>query len=105
MTISLMFTRREEFLNQLTSGSGYKRYGGSPLRYAGGKSLAVGHILEYLPDGVTSLVSPFIGGASVEIACANELGIDVLGYDIFSILVNYCQATPGLGCLMPWRML
>ncbi|WP_240330897.1 hypothetical protein [Helicobacter suis] len=28
----------------------YKRYTKSPLRYGGGKSLAVGLILEYMPD-------------------------------------------------------
>lgn len=67
----------------------YKRYLGSPLRYAGGKSLAVGYILEYLPDNVNRIVSPFFGGGSFEIACAKELGIEVIGFDIFDILVNY----------------
>ena len=62
-----------------------------PLRYAGGKSLAVGHIVEQIPSDVSRLVSPFVGGASVEIACARELGIEVLGYDVFSILTNYWQ--------------
>ncbi|WP_205435689.1 hypothetical protein [Helicobacter suis] len=28
----------------------YKRYSKSPLRYGGGKSLAVGLILEHMPD-------------------------------------------------------
>jgi DNA adenine methylase len=69
----------------------YKRYLGSPLRYAGGKSLAVGYIIELLPDNIKKVVSPFIGGASVEIAMAKELGIEVIGYDIFDILVNYWQ--------------
>ncbi|MCD6417667.1 DNA adenine methylase, partial [bacterium] len=61
------------------------------MRYAGGKSLAVGYIVELLPDNVRKVVSPFIGGASVEIALANELNIEVIGYDIFDILVNYWQ--------------
>lgn len=52
----------------LNSKNGYKRYLGSPLRYAGGKSLAVGGILKYLPDGLNKVVSPFIGGGSVEVA-------------------------------------
>lgn len=69
----------------------YKRYIGSPLRYAGGKSLAVGHVISHIPTGVRRLVSPFIGGGSVETACATELGMDVLGYDIFDILTNYWQ--------------
>ena len=67
----------------------YARYNGLPLRYAGGKSLAVGHIVEQLPDRLERLVSPFFGGGSVEIACANELGVKVRGYDVFDILTNY----------------
>jgi len=67
----------------------YKRYLGSPLRYAGGKSWAVGYIVEYLPDNIKRLISPFFGGGSLEIAVAKELGIPVIGFDIFDILVNY----------------
>lgn len=59
------------------------------MRYAGGKSWAVGYILEYLPENIKGLVSPFFGGGSVEIAVAKELGIPVIGYEIFDILVNY----------------
>jgi DNA adenine methylase len=44
-----------------------------------------------LPDNIKRVVSPFIGGASVEIAIAKELGLEVIGYDIFNILVNYWQ--------------
>ena len=67
----------------------YSRYRGSPLRYAGGKSLAVGYILEHLPDDIDMIGSPFLGGGSVEMACANELGILVVASDIFDILTNY----------------
>jgi len=67
----------------------YARYNGLPLRYAGGKSLAVGHILEHLPDDVELLASPFLGGGSVEIACAKELRMRVRGYDLFDVLANY----------------
>lgn len=84
---------RDVFLHSL-SGNGkhkYKRYSGLPLRYAGGKSLAVGHVVQYLPDDLENIVSPFFGGGSIEIACANELGIRVQGYDIFDVLVNYWQ--------------
>lgn len=87
--------KKDIFLLSLASGasskSNYKRYLGSPLRYAGGKSLAVGYVVRLLPDGIKKIVSPFLGGASVEIAMAKELGIDVIGYDIFDILVNYWQ--------------
>lgn len=80
------------FLKKIKSPSKdklYKRYCGSPLRYAGGKSLAVGHIINLLPNNVKKVVSPFIGGGSVEIAISKELGIPVVAYDIFDLLVNY----------------
>lgn len=78
-------------LRSVNGKSKYKRYLGAPIRYAGGKSLAVGHIIERLPDGITRLVSPFLGGGSFEVACARELGIEVTAYDIFDILVNFWQ--------------
>lgn len=83
--------KKERFLKKLTSENGYKRYNVSPLRYGGGKSLAVGYIIEHLPDNVKRVASPFIGGASVEIAIAKELEIEVVAYDIFDLLVNYWQ--------------
>ena len=84
--------RKKAFLEKLKSSSNnkkYKRYCESPLRYAGGKSLAVGYILELLPDNVEKVISPFIGGGSVEIAIAKELQIPVIAYDVFDLLVNY----------------
>jgi len=90
---STSFTERKNaFLNSLASPSGktkYKRYTGAPIRYAGGKSLAVGLIVELIPDNVKRIVSPFLGGGSVEVACAVELGLPIVGYDIFDILINY----------------
>ncbi|MDR2034543.1 MAG: DNA adenine methylase [Helicobacteraceae bacterium] len=78
------------FLDNLRGfGARYKRYCKSPLRYPGGKSLAVGLIVEKLPVDVKRVVSPFFGGGSVEIAIAQELHIPVIGYDIFDILVNF----------------
>jgi len=85
-------TRKEEFLNRLRTKNGkygFKRYVRTPLRYAGGKSLAVGFIIEKIPDNVNRLVSPFIGGGSVEVACAYELNIPVIAYDVFDILITY----------------
>lgn len=84
--------RKRRFLKSLTTPGGknkYKRYIASPLRYAGGKTLAVGLIAELIPTTITRLISPFIGGGSVEVAVANELDIPVLGFDIFDILINY----------------
>ncbi len=86
--------RKNIFLNRLASPGGkmiYKRYLGSPIRYAGGKSLAVGHIINLLPKSVKNIVSPFIGGGSVEIALAKELGLEVKAFDIFNELVSYWQ--------------
>lgn len=81
---------KEIFLQKIKTKNGrYKRYLGSPLRYAGGKSWAVGYVLERLPNNIKRLVSPFFGGGSIEIAVAKELGIPVLGFELFDILVNY----------------
>lgn len=86
--------RKRIFLNHLASPSGktkYKRYMGAPIRYAGGKSLAVGLVVERIPDNTKRVISPFLGGGSVEVAIAKELNLPVLGYDIFDILINYWQ--------------
>jgi len=69
----------------------YKRYQGSPLRYPGGKSLATGLIIEHFPKDIKRVISPFMGGGSVEIASAIELNLEVKGFDIFHILVNFWQ--------------
>lgn len=85
-------TKKEIFLHHLKGKNlTYKRYTKSPLRYGGGKSLAVGLILEQIPSDTKRLISPFIGGGSVEVAVALELDIEVLAFDIFDILVNFWQ--------------
>ena len=92
LALSVDRPSRGEFLNALKSKGklAYKRYLGSPLRYAGGKSLAVGFVVELLPTPLPpKVVSPFMGGGSIEIALAKELGISVAAYDIFDVLVNY----------------
>ncbi len=61
----------------------------SPLRYPGGKSRAI-KILEKLIPDCNELVSPFFGGGSFELHCANE-GFKVKGYDIFEPLVDFWQ--------------
>lgn len=87
--------KKEQFLDKLRSPSGkqsFKRYvAGTPLRYAGGKTLAVGLIVELLPNNLERIISPFFGGGSFEIACAKELDLEVIGFDIFDMLVNYWQ--------------
>ena len=69
---------------QLWSGLSHR----SPLRYPGGKSRAVAHIRRYFPRDISSLCSPFLGGASIELDCAAR-GITVYGSDAFEPLVNF----------------
>lgn len=59
----------------------------TPIRYAGGKTRAIKHIFPFLKDE-TKVVSPFIGGGSLEVHLASK-GIEVIGYDIFDVLVNF----------------
>ena len=94
--------KKDDFLAKLRSSTGkqiYKRYtDGTALRYAGGKTLAIGFIIELLPNHLKRIISPFFGGGSFEIACAKELNLEVKGFDIFDMLVNYWQqqiANPG----------
>ena len=51
----------------------------------------VGYVVERIPEGIDRLISPFFGGGSIEVAVAKELGIPVLGFEIFDVLVNYWQ--------------
>ena len=62
----------------------------SPLRYPGGKSRAVTQILNLITRGIDVLCSPFLGGGSIELACASR-GIAVKAYDAFEPLVNFWQ--------------
>ena len=88
----LLESKKSRFLESLKGKSlAYKRYAKSPLRYGGGKSLAVGLILEHFPNDLCRVISPFIGGGSVEVAAALELGLEVKAFDIFDILVNFWQ--------------
>ena len=57
------------------------------LRYFGGKTIAVPHILKSFPEGITEMMSPFVGGGSVELAAAAS-GIRVYSYDKFELLVK-----------------
>ena len=79
------------FLKSITNKNGtYKRVCISPLRYAGGKTKAIGLILENLPKlKEKKIVSPFFGGGSVELCLSQMLGIKVIGYDIFNMLANF----------------
>ena len=63
----------------------------TPIRYAGGKSKAYKLITEYIPrlPYPNRIISPFIGGGSLESKWASELGVPVYGFDIFDALVNF----------------
>ena len=67
-----------------------KREPRSPLRYAGGKSRGVMQISNFIPQETKVIYSPFLGGGSVELACAAN-GIFVYGYDNFKPLVEFWQ--------------
>lgn len=58
------------------------------IRYAGGKTKAIDKITPYIA-GYDKIVSPFLGGGSLEVHWAGNLGKEVIGYDIFDILVNF----------------
>ena len=62
----------------------------SLLRYPGGKTRALKHIIPYFPKNLTEIVSPFFGGGSIEIHYASK-GTRVYGYDNFEPLVNFWQ--------------
>ena len=63
----------------------------TPIRYAGGKSKAYDIITQQIPKLPipNRIVSPFMGGGSLESRWSSELGIEVLGFDIFDALVIF----------------
>lgn len=83
----------KDYLKSIHSNSEnikYKRICLSPLRYAGGKSKAIGLILENLPSLPNKkIVSPFFGGGSLELVLSSQLGFEVIGYDVFQLLTNF----------------
>jgi len=60
----------------------------TPIRYAGGKTRAIKHIVPYFPKDLVKVVSPFMGGGSIEVHLTN-LGVKVESYDIFRPLVKF----------------
>ena len=65
----------------------------TPIRYAGGKSKAYNMITEHLPffPKPKRIISPFMGGGSLEVRWASMRDIPVLGFDVFWCLTNYWQ--------------
>lgn len=62
----------------------------SPLIYPGGKSKAWKRLQQYIPNDIVTLVSPFIGGGTIELKCA-ALGAKVTASDNLEPLVNFWQ--------------
>jgi DNA adenine methylase len=58
------------------------------LRYPGGKTKAIDLITPYVKN-YDKIISPFIGGGSLEVHWAENLKKEVIGYDIFDVLVNF----------------
>ena len=65
----------------------------TPIRYAGGKSRAYDFISSYIPfwPRPKRIISPFMGGGSLEVKWAHEMGIQVEAFDVFDVLTNYWQ--------------
>lgn len=58
------------------------------LRYGRWKSKAIKQITPFIQKH-DKIVSPFIGGGSLEVHWSGNLGKEVIGYDVFDVLVNF----------------
>ncbi len=94
-TTIIQYERDEPYLSSFLANikkkdGTFKRVLSSPLRYPGGKTKAIGIILDNLPKLKSKkIVSPFFGGGSFELCASQSLGIEVVGYDIFGMLTNF----------------
>ena len=66
----------------------------SPMTYIGSKKNLYTVVMEMLPQGTTEMVSPFMGGCSLELLLAAS-GIKVYAYDIFQEIVEFFQVFNG----------
>lgn len=60
----------------------------SILSYPGGKTFFLDQLIRFIPNTITELVSPFTGGASLELAVASA-GIRVYGNDLYVPLATF----------------
>jgi len=58
----------------------------SPLRYPGGKTRAIPILTPRIPEGTTTLLSPFFGGGSFELSLKN---VNIKANDIFEPLYTF----------------
>ena len=62
----------------------------SPLTYWGGKRWLFKTVYDLIPEGMTEIFSPFLGGGGIEINLAHR-GYTVHAYDNYAPLVNFWQ--------------
>ncbi|MCC7524447.1 MAG: DNA adenine methylase [Chitinophagaceae bacterium] len=79
-----------ELLSETMASGGKNFSSRSLLRYPGGKTRGVEFITQFFPKNLDTLLSPFLGGGSIELAVAAG-GTRVLGYDVFSPLIEFWQ--------------
>jgi DNA adenine methylase len=79
-----------DLLNNSTINASVNYSSRSPLRYPGGKTRGIEFITQFFPKNLDKLLSPFVGGGSIELSVAAR-GTLVYGYDIFSPLVEFWQ--------------
>jgi len=82
-------SRVSEIVTQYSFWEVSKNYPRSPLRYPGGKNRAIKAICSFIPANERKLCSPFLGGASIELACTSRMM--VYGSDIFEPLIDFWQ--------------
>jgi len=59
------------------------------LRYPGGKTRAVKTLINYIPSNVNTIISPFFGGGSFELALASQRNCRIIANDKFEPLYNF----------------
>ena len=59
------------------------------LRYPGGKTRAVKTLINYIPPNVNTVISPFFGGGSFELALASQRNCRIIANDKFEPLYNF----------------
>lgn len=59
------------------------------LRYPGGKTRAVKTLINYIPNNVNTIISPFFGGGSFELALASQRNCRIIANDKFEPLYNF----------------
>lgn len=80
-----------DYSSRLTENVDIEYSSKSILRYPGGKTRGVEFITRFIPFGVDEILSPFLGGGSIELALAAK-GKIVYGYDLFNPLVEFWQS-------------